>query len=146
MRHLADTNILTRSLAEAKSGSQTLLESLDRLSAAGDAIYLAPQNLIEFWRVCTRSLQQNGLGLLPATADREVAKLEAIFRLLPEVPEIYNRWRVLVVAHSVSGAQVHDARLVATMLVYGIESILTFNGRDFQRYRQHIRITDPGTI
>ena len=33
-----------------------------------------------------------------------------------------------------SGIQVHDARLVAVMLVHGIENILTLNVTDFQRY------------
>jgi predicted nucleic acid-binding protein len=34
----------------------------------------------------------------------------------------------------VQGVKVYDARLVATMNVYGVESVLTFNVADFQRY------------
>ena len=33
-----------------------------------------------------------------------------------------------------AGVQVHDARLVAAMLVYGILRLLTLNDRDFGRY------------
>jgi predicted nucleic acid-binding protein len=39
-----------------------------------------------------------------------------------------------VVAHSVAGVQVHDARLVAAMLVHGVLRLLTLNDRDFGRY------------
>ena len=41
----------------------------------------------------------------------------------------------LLLTYSVSGAQVHDARLVASMLVYGVKRILTFNDKDFSRYK-----------
>ncbi len=36
--------------------------------------------------------------------------------------------------HNIVGVAVHDARLVATMLRFGITNILTLNGADFQRY------------
>ena len=36
--------------------------------------------------------------------------------------------------HSVSGVQVHDARLVAATRVHGVKRILTFNDKDFARY------------
>ncbi len=34
----------------------------------------------------------------------------------------------------ISGAQVHDARLVAVMKVHGITQILTFHVQDFRRF------------
>ena len=42
----------------------------------------------------------------------------------------------LVVHYAVAGAKVHDARLVAAMLVHGVPSILTLNDRDFARYSE----------
>ena len=57
-----------------------------------------------------------------------------LLTLLPDVPAIYPEWRRLVVAHSVSGARVHDARIVAAMNVYGVSNLPTFNGPDFTRY------------
>jgi predicted nucleic acid-binding protein len=44
--------------------------------------------------------------------------------------------------HRVSGAQVHDARLIASMKVYGITHLLTFNADDFTRYLD-ITVVDP---
>jgi len=43
-------------------------------------------------------------------------------------------WRRLVLIHSVLGAQVHDARLVAAMQVHGVTPILTLDELDFRRY------------
>jgi hypothetical protein len=41
----------------------------------------------------------------------------------------------------------HDARLVARMLVWQIENILTLNSRDFQRYQtEGINLVTPACI
>jgi len=39
-----------------------------------------------------------------------------------------------VVRHPTRGKQVHDANLVATMLVHGVTRLLTFNVADFRRF------------
>jgi hypothetical protein len=53
----------------------------------------------------------------------------------------------LIAAHAVIGKQVHDARLVAMMLVWQIENVLTLNDRDFRRYElERIGIVTPATI
>lgn len=49
------------------------------------------------------------------------------------------------VQRSVSGANVHDARLVAAMNVNGLTSIVTFNVDDFQRY-PGIRVLHPREV
>ena len=54
-------------------------------------------------------------------------------------------WRNLVVAHSVTGVKVHDARLVAAMRVYGISHLLTFDAEDFRRYA-NITVSRPEDI
>jgi predicted nucleic acid-binding protein len=41
--------------------------------------------------------------------------------------------------------KVYDARLVAIMKVYGVDSILTFNSADFARYDQ-IRAVDLASV
>jgi hypothetical protein len=50
-----------------------------------------------------------------------------------------------VLAHAVSGAQVHDARLVAAMHVHGLTHLLTLNVPDFTRY-PGITIVHPQTF
>jgi len=80
-------------------------------------VAIVPQNLTEFWNVCTRPSDRNGLGLTPSETDTHISKLETFLTVLPEVPDIYTEWRHLVVTHSVSGVRVFDARLVASMTV-----------------------------
>jgi predicted nucleic acid-binding protein len=76
----------------------------------------------------------NGLGLTPAQTDERATLLESIFLLIPDNERVHAEWRQLVVAHSVAGVQVHDARLVAAMLAHGVPQLLTLNDRDFARY------------
>src|SRR5216110_2145053 len=60
---------------------------------------------------------------------------EEKLRLLPDSLAVHEEWRKLLVTYGVSGVQVHDARLAAAMRVHGVKRILTFNDRDFARYR-----------
>ncbi|MFM6282248.1 MAG: PIN domain nuclease, partial [Dolichospermum sp.] len=53
---------------------------------------------------------------------------------------VYSEWEGLVITHSVIGINVHDAKLVAAMLVHGITHILTFNTKDFARYSEIIAV------
>ena len=112
------------------------LSSLSALRRQGENLYLASQNLIEFWRTCTRPIDRNGLGMTIAESEVELMRLENIFPILPDNPEIYPQWRRLVITYGVMGVNVHDARLVAVMLVHGLTHILTFNTSDFVRYTE----------
>jgi len=108
--------------------------ALDTLKQRGDAVYVTPQNLIEFWNAATRPVQNNGFGITPLQAEQEVMRIESYFRTAEETPFIYPAWRQIVSSVGVSGAQVHDARLVAVMQVHGLTHLLTLNTRDFARY------------
>lgn len=92
------------------------------------------QNVGEFWNACTRAADRNGYGLSPQEADRLAKTFEERLRLLPDGLAVHEEWRRILVTHSVSGVQVHDARLVAAMRVHEVTHILTFNDKDFARY------------
>ena len=55
---------------------------------------------------------------------------------------LHEEWRKIVVDYSVSGVQVHDARLVASMRVHGVKRILTFDKHGFDRYND-VEVVDP---
>ena len=65
---------------------------------------------------------------------QEIDAIEALLTLLPDIPAIYPVWKQLVRDHGVQGVKVYDARLVAVMSVYAVDTILTFNVGDFERY------------
>ncbi len=133
-RYLADTNILLR-LVKSNDPEFPLIRSAVRaLEARGNRLCYVPQNMVEFWNACTRPADRNGYGLSIAEADQRAQRVERAFALLPDNDRIHPEWRRLVLAQSVSGAQVHDARLVAAMHVHGVTHLLTLNDRDFTRY------------
>lgn len=105
------------------------------------------QNYVEFWNVATRPADRNGFGLMPTEAERLLCLVERLFPGLPDSPAVYPEWRRLVVAFGVRGVQVHDARLVASMLVHGVTQILTLNTGDFARYApEGITAVDPNSV
>lgn len=122
------------------------LNALGILRRRGEKRYLTHQNLVEFWRSATRPVERNGLGLSISEAQVELQRLEELFPILPDVPEIYLEWRQLVLKYSVMGVNVHDARLVAVMRVHGLTHILTFNTKDFNRYSAEITPAHPTNL
>jgi len=100
----------------------------------GHELFLTAQNVAEFWNVCTRPTDVNGLGLSIEAAESYTNQLDRFFLILPESAKVFEEWRRIVVRRSVRGVKVHDARLVAAMRVHSVENILTFNVQDFVRF------------
>jgi len=121
------------------------LPAVKKPLTVGHDLALSPQNLSEFGNVETRPADKNGLGWTTEQADIDVQGLESTFTILPDGPDIYPEWHRLVVAHSVLGKQVHDARIAAAMKVNQITDLLTFNGDDFKRF-PNVVIIDPTAI
>lgn len=93
-----------------------------------------PQNLVEFWNVATRPVKAQGLGLKLDHTEELVDRFLTVIRLLPETPEVFATWQMLVMVHRVSGVHVHDARMVAAMTVNGVRQILSFDHHSFHRF------------
>lgn len=144
-RILADTNVLLRGAEPAHEAHLSAANALITLACALNEICVLPQNLIEFWNVATRPVENNGLGWTAVRAYSETTRLEAIFTLLPDTEKIYTEWRTMVRDNSVLGKQVHDARIAAAMKVHQIKKLLTFNSKDFNRF-QGIEIIDPDSV
>lgn len=119
--------------------------ALNVLLEGDDEVYLSTQNLFEFWNVCTRPLNRNGLGMTVTQTDAELTRLERVFSILSDSSALYPEWRRLVRVHGVMGVQVHDTRLVAAMLVHGITHLLTFNTSDFKRFNE-ITLIHPSDV
>lgn len=145
MQLLVDTNPLVRSVERTHPLKRVARAALMRLYAQGHELCVTPQNIGEFWNVCTRPIQNNGLGNTIAITDRLTLRIETFFTLLPDSIETFRQWRRLVLTHEVKGAKVHDAKLVATMLAYQISHIVTFNVSDFARF-PGITVIDPAQV
>ena len=142
MRVLIDTNLLLRLVEPSAPRQGVANQAILRQESVGNEIVLVPQCLFEFWAVATRTRTANGLGYTVDSAKLLVEKFGREIRLLPDTPDLADRWFDLVTQHNVTGVNSHDARLAAAMLTHGVTHLLTFNARDFRRYG-HISLIDP---
>jgi predicted nucleic acid-binding protein len=128
--------VLIRWVQPGDLGFPVAATSIEQLERSHAVPCYTSQNLGEFWNTLTRPADRNGYGYTPAVAHIRARDIEAKFRLLPDTLAVHNEWRRLLVDYRVSGVQVHDARLVASMRVHGVRRILTFNTKDFARFDQ----------
>ncbi len=147
MIYIPDTNVLLRIAMRSDPQHTLVLSAIRNLKSNSDEVRLLPQTCVEFWNVATRPVSGNGFGLSIDNANHSLKLVEEIFPLLAENDGIFPKWRKLVVDFGVSGIQVHDARIVAAMLVHDITHILTFNTKDFSRYSSlGIVAIDPAKV
>jgi predicted nucleic acid-binding protein len=138
---LVDTNILLRLARRSDPQHSLIYAAVSKLASEGTGLYYTHQNIAELWNVMTRPVTRNGFGLTTADVEREVRVIESGMSLLPDSDGVYREWRKIVVQFAVSGVQVHDARLVAAMLVHGVSHIFTLNVADFSRYGEITVVT-----
>ena len=147
MIYLVDTNVLLRFSRHSDPNYQIAQNAVNKLKIEGHQLQTTLQNFAEFWNVSTRPANQNGFGRMLSETELFLQELELLFPLLLDSPEVYPQWRRLVVKYNVSGVQVHDARLVATMITHDVTHILTFNVTDFERYAsERIVAIDPAAV
>lgn len=146
LRYLLDTNILLRLIKRNDPQQVLIRDAIDQLLEGSATLCYCSQNVIELWNVLTRPEKKNGFGLTISAADQQTKLIEAQFDFLPDTENIYRRWRELVVQYGASGRQVHDARLVAVMLIHNVSQVLTLNITDFERYAGKITAVHPEDI
>mgnify|MGYP001273122645 CR=1 FL=1 len=148
MAYLLDTGILLRLIDTQDVQHSLVVDALARLGDQADPLLIATQNVAEFCNVLTRPVAANGKGLLPNDAIQFLHRdIEPICEILPENDRVYDELKRLIGKHGVVGKQVHDARLVAIMLTWQIENLLTLNDRHFRRYEpEGIIVVSPETL
>lgn len=134
MKILVDTNVLTRAAQLAHPQHPPALAALKAMKAQGNEPCIVPQVIYEYWAVCTRPIEANGLGMAPPQVEQKVAEIKRLFAFFRDERAIFPEWEKLVVQHQVAGKTAHDARLVAAMIRHGMKHLLTFNAADFARY------------
>lgn len=132
---LLDTGILLRLFERLDPNYLTVQATRKLLWQRGDEPVIAAQNAVEYWNVSTRpATARGGYGQPVSKTRARLTAIERFCRVLPESPAVFDEWKRLVVAHSVMGVSVHDARVVAQMSVSRVPAILTLNPADFRRF------------
>jgi predicted nucleic acid-binding protein len=135
MAVLLDTGVLLRICERLDPNYNDVRAALKLLWARGDELVIAPQNAVEFWNVSTRPpTARGGFGHSMGKTRARLLAIERICRVLSETSATYVEWKRIVVAHSITGVSVHDARIVAQMAVWDVPTIVTLNPADFKRF------------
>lgn len=139
-RAMLDTNVLLSATDRGRAEHRQAMLILNEWAGRGTTLYASGQILREYLAVATRPVDKNGLGLKQADALGNVRALRARTSLLAEDTNVADRLLKVLDEIPCGGKQVHDANVVATMLVHGIDSLITINVADFSRFEQHIRL------
>ena len=144
-RAMLDTNVLLAATDEGRAEHDQALEIVNDWPGRGTTLYTSGQILREYLAVATRTVERNGLGLNLADAVANVRALRGRTSLLAEDGKVADRLLVLLDDIECGGKQVHDANVVATMLVHGIDAVVTINLDDFNRFARLVRLIGLGT-
>ena len=138
-RVFIDTNVLVYASRPTAPEHAAARAALAGAEASDSAVWISPQDLREYLAVVTRT-QATSPPLPMATAIADVRCFQSSFEVADEGPAVLERLLGLLTAYPGAGKQVHDANLVAAMLVHGVRRLLTFNAADFQRFAGAIEI------
>jgi predicted nucleic acid-binding protein len=142
---MLDTNILLTATDESRAGHEQALDVINGWPAQGTTLYTSGQIIREYLSVATRPAALNGLGLTVPDALDNARAFRSRMLLLAEDAKVADRLAELLEESKSSGKQVHDANVVATMLVHGVDLVVTLNTGDFARFAQHVQVSGlPG--
>lgn len=139
-RAVLDTNVLLAATDEARVDHEQALVALNDWPAAGAMLYSSGQILREYLAVATRPVTANGLGLSRPDAVANVRAFRARLTVLGEDRRVSEQLLQLLDRVACSGKQVHDANIVATMLVHGVGTVVTANTDDFKRFAKEVLV------
>ena len=129
----ADTNIFLSATDVSRPQHASARDLLTTAAEGRFHIALSGQVLREYLVVATRPVAANGLGLETRDGLRNVEVFTGPpFLFCDESEAVSIRLQDLISTHKLSGKRVHDANIVATMLVHGISRLITQNTRDFE--------------
>jgi predicted nucleic acid-binding protein len=146
MGRLLDTGVLLRLYDRDAPERDDILRSLRVIYQRDEQIFVAMQNIAEFWNVMTRPMDVNGFGQSTETARRRLQSIEKFATVLTESDDSYRLWKQFVDELVITGVKVHDARLVAVMTVNGVTQLLTLNERDFRRFDSIVAMTPAALV
>lgn len=136
-----DTNVLVYANVAESPLHEAARRAVETRYNAGMELWVSRQVLREFVVILT--CPQAFANPRPvATVIERVRFFQSRFRVADDGQGVTEKLLALLEQVPVGGRQVHDANIVATMQVYGIQHLLTHNVADFRRFSQFI-ITVP---
>ena len=141
-RVMLDTNVLLAATDEGRAEHHGALTIMNEWAAGDTTLCTSGQILREYFAVATRPTEHNGLGLKPADAVSNVRAIRERTAFLAEDARVADRLQGLLADVACKGKRVHDANVVATMLVHGVSTVVTMNVADFARFERYVSLVE----
>jgi len=145
---VVDTNVLVYSTVLGNPWHDQARQWLATLQRQGVRLYVTTQILREYLVVLTRG----DVFEKSCSVDQVLTQVEALLpslKILDEPIDVLNLLHELVRQYQIRGKSIHDANVVAVMLVHGIRRLATYNSADFERYEEisleSVPAADPGS-
>jgi predicted nucleic acid-binding protein len=138
-RVFVDTNILVYAASLGAPLHHQASKEIQKRYESGQDLWVSRQVLREYLASLSRSQTfSRPKPVQELTSD--IRYFLKTFRIAEEGPAVTEKLLELMEGRKVGGKQIHDANIVATMLVHGIPALLTHNGDDFTRFSDMIQV------
>lgn len=140
-----DTNMLIRAFHNQFSEHIRARALFDQLLDDDYEVWIGRQVIREYLVQITHpNTFVNPLSIQNVLA--QLNNIRKIFQIADETEYTTNKLADLLLEYPTKGKLIHDANLIATMLVNGIDTLATFNVSDFKRFSDKIKIITPNGI
>jgi predicted nucleic acid-binding protein len=138
-RVFVDTNVLVYAAVSQAPLHADARSAVRSQQEAGAELWISRQVLREYLATLSRP-QSFSIPQPVAVLIGDVQKFQDSFLIAEDGPAVTAKLLELLEMLPVGGKQIHDANIVATMLVHDIRTILTHNANDYARFAQLIEV------
>lgn len=134
-----DTNILLRAIIPQFSLHRSCETLIQKMWDDNVELWISRQVIREYLVQVTHPRTLTS----PLTLEQIMAQMQTIqslFRITNETTVVTEGLLELLQNYPTKGKQIHDANIVATMLAYDIDTLLTLNIKDFKRFKDKITL------
>jgi predicted nucleic acid-binding protein len=136
---LVDTNILLRAFHNTMPDHAQARALVEKMWDEGVELWISRQIIREYLVQTTHPHTFARLLTIEQVLG-QLETLQSLFRVADDTREVTAQLLVLLRTYPTRGKQIHDANIVATMLVNGIDTLLTINIEDMRRYEDRIKL------
>ena len=140
-----DTNILLRATIEGFPLYEEAKQLIYNQREIGTELWVSRQVIREYIAQATRP-QSFAKPLPMERVDHQIRIISRLFMVADETAQVTNKLLELLKEIPSGGKQIHDVNIIATMLTFGISSLLTQNIEDMRRFAGKITIVPLNQI
>jgi len=141
---LLDANVLVYAVEADAPQHATSRALIEAARDPATILYLTSQSLCEFYSIVTNrrrvAVPRSSAEALDAIS---ILLARPGIQLLSTPAEAVAGWMVLLQRRPVTGGDVFDLQLVATMQAHNIQRIYTYNAKDFEAFPELTVIAPP---